>query len=266
MAFAAAPKLTRAGYLHPLIDGCPYEPTYQRKVRVIKGWRAEGATRSPPDLPPLDDPVAMVDWWQRVKVQTVPTDLLTARADEQTRRAAQNHAAGPTPASVAPGAPPAPGATPSPPPPAEPRRATVVNFDATAPMDIADAITFLQKTLGGLTADYRAALIDINASESTLTLRAGRVDKCLERLHQLEKTHTASQIANGDLIPRHAIRDELAPILETLAGSLRDELAAAFGLPRARLLTFTDHWFRHLRESDLTAAALPPLVPTESAA
>jgi hypothetical protein len=252
-------KRTRAGYLHPLNDGCPYEATYSRKVRVIKGWRADGAARTPPDLPPLDDPEAMVDWWQRVKVNTVPTALLTARADAIARRAASDPAQA-TPvyagATFAPPAGPAERAPRPDPAPASPR-ATITDFDSVEALDLPSAIIRQQRVLAVLQRDYESAICSPATDESTLTLRAGRVDKCLERLHQLQKTLTESQLKNGDLLPRGAVRDELAPLLENLAGSLINDLADRFGIDRARATDFVDNWFRHLRESRLCTETLP---------
>jgi hypothetical protein len=238
-------KRTRAGYLHPLIDGCPYEATYSRKVRVIKGWRADGAACTPPDLPPLDDPEAMVDWWQRVKVNTVPTALLTARADAISRR---------TPA-----APTAPALAALPPagPAVAQARATITDFESVEALDLPSAILRQQRVLSVLQRDYEHAICSPATDESTLTLRAGRVDKCLERLHQLQKTLTESQLKNGDLLPRGAVRDELAPLFENLAGSLITDLADRFGIDRARATEFVDNWFRHLRESRLCTETLP---------
>lgn len=252
-------KRTRAGYLHPLIDGCPYESTYQRKVRVIKGWRADGAARTPPDLPPLDDPEAMVDWWQRVKVNTVPTALLTARADAIARRApvATLPVAGPHSLS----APPLPAG-----PAVAQARATITDFESVEALDLPSAILRQQRVLNVLQRDYEAAICSPATDESTLTLRAGRVDKCLERLHQLQKTLTESQIKNGDLLPRGAVRDELAPLLENLAGSLITDLADRFGIDRARATEFVDNWFRHLRESRICTESVPSLQPPAVAA
>ena len=250
----APAKKTRAGYAHSLVSGCPYESTYRRKVRVIKGWRAEGAVRTPPDLPPLDDPAAMVEWWQRVKVQTVPTDLLASRSDYLSRLPAAIPAA--SLAGAAPADPRAP-AAPRAEPPANPR-AEITDFDGVEALDLPTAIIRQQRVLSVLQRDYERALCSPATDESTLTLRAGRVDKCLERLHQLQKTLTAEQIKNGDLIPRHALRDELAPLLDTLAASLVSELSDRFGTERARATGFVDLWFRHLRDSRLFTEALPP--------
>lgn len=44
-----------------------YAKTYQRDVRNLKRWIADGRKQTPPDLPPFDAPAQMAEWFRRVK-------------------------------------------------------------------------------------------------------------------------------------------------------------------------------------------------------
>lgn len=74
---AALPaKPTRSGYLHSLVDGCPYEKTYGATTRTLKLWRAAGRKIEPPEMPPLDEPWRMAAWYRRAMQRRVPPRLV----------------------------------------------------------------------------------------------------------------------------------------------------------------------------------------------
>lgn len=61
---AQARRLTVRSYSSPLQI---YADRYGYSLRAIKGWIAKGRALDPEDLPPLDDPVEMGVWWERMR-------------------------------------------------------------------------------------------------------------------------------------------------------------------------------------------------------
>jgi hypothetical protein len=55
-----------------------YASRYGASVRTIKRWVADGAAAD--DVCPLDEPVALRDWWGRRMKQRVPAEILAAAA------------------------------------------------------------------------------------------------------------------------------------------------------------------------------------------
>jgi hypothetical protein len=99
----ARPPTKKAGYQHPLAH---YVEIYDAAERTLKHWIAIGRQAQPePDLPPLDDPPRMKEWYARNKKNRVPDRLVQLAS-----HAARIEAAEPVTASVAPA--PAGGAAP----------------------------------------------------------------------------------------------------------------------------------------------------------
>lgn len=101
----AKPPTKKAGYQYPLAH---YVEIYGAAERTLKHWIALGRQAQPePDLPPLDDPAAMKDWYARNKKNRVP-DRLLALASSAARLASspdETPHASPPRSSAAPGAP-----------------------------------------------------------------------------------------------------------------------------------------------------------------
>jgi hypothetical protein len=71
----ARQPIARAGYQHPYAHYCEI---YQVAERTIKHWVGVGREATPEaDLPPLDDPPRMKDWYARRKKNRVPDRLVT---------------------------------------------------------------------------------------------------------------------------------------------------------------------------------------------
>lgn len=91
----AKPPTKKAGYQHPLAH---YVEIYDAAERTLKHWISIGRQAQPePDLPPLDAPERMKDWYARHKKNRVPDRLVQLAAT-----AAQLGSAAPTPRLVAP--------------------------------------------------------------------------------------------------------------------------------------------------------------------
>lgn len=74
----ARPPTKKAGYQHPLAH---YVEIYDAAERTLKHWIAIGRQAQPePDLPPLDDPPRMKEWYARNKKNRVPDRLVQLAA------------------------------------------------------------------------------------------------------------------------------------------------------------------------------------------
>lgn len=104
-----AKRVTSETYLHKLkhyvsilgIEG--KDPT-----KKLKRWIAAGRAKTPPDLPPFDDPPQMADWWRRCMEIRVPHYLLRFEQRGDTPPP-QEHEAPPPPPAANGGKPPPPG-------------------------------------------------------------------------------------------------------------------------------------------------------------
>jgi hypothetical protein len=247
---AVPAKRTRSGYLHPLVDGSLYEEIYGRKIRSVKGWLADGRAAKPaPDMPPLDDPVAMVEWWQRVKKNAVPACLLTARAAAREMSAGQEREAPPGGGENLSGTP--SGA-------ANAQRRGALNIDDYQPMSFADAVQRQGRYVAAAMAAYDAARASTETSSGELALLAKERDSALEALRKCQKDFDAAEIERGDRPHINDILTELAPLLAHMATAFVDLLSARVGLPRARARALADEWFAELRASRFGTEAIAP--------
>ena len=226
-------KPTRSGYRHPIVPGCPYEKTYNRKIRILKSWIAEG--RAANDPCPLDEPRQMVEWWQRHKKQVVPADLAAAAE----RAAISDETARPSP--DAPSVP----------------SVLSVDLSAVQGLDLAAAIESQQRQLAALNAQLDHALKQPHPDDSQLTRLSNRWDKCVERLRKLEDSINEQRIKSGELIAIVALREELLPIIETISTKFVEVLTDRVGLPRDQALAYADDCFRELHESRFSPHARP---------
>lgn len=72
-----------------------YANQYGYAVRNIKKWIGLGREKSPPDLPPLDQPEDMPAWWTRNMKQRVPPRLLLSKAKPEAKPSEQTKPAAP---------------------------------------------------------------------------------------------------------------------------------------------------------------------------
>jgi hypothetical protein len=241
---AASP---RAHYAAKLAD---YVPIYRRQLRVIKRWIEKGRAANPPELPPLDDPEAMLAWWPRNMEWKVPDDLLAAASAAKARRD--------PPASTPPAAS-APAVTDSAPAkiPATPLaagasttttpRTSMLLDDGTEAMTLAEAMPRLQRVLGHALRDYEAKAGDPNADEASVTLAANRLDRVIERHRKLETTLIESAQKRGELVSVLELRPQLGAIFARLSGNLVEHLMLTHGLDRATAVASVDTWYSQVR-------------------
>lgn len=104
---ATAPAArSRTGYLQPLAH---YTEIFERSVRLLKGWMADGRDADPPRMPPFDAPADMLSWWHAVKSNRPPDVLIRLAAAGHRHTTAPPDPAPPTslPSAATPSASPA---------------------------------------------------------------------------------------------------------------------------------------------------------------
>jgi len=245
-----APRHGRQLYARPLKD---YQVIYGTKLRQIKNWIAAGREKQPADLPPLDDPAALPAWWSRHYERTVPEKLIAASAKAQAgaqgpAATAQPHSPKNESPTAAPAGVPSPAGAPAPEPPRNPR-ATIEDFDKVTGLDLAAGVDRLKKALSVVVRDYEQALANADTDDATLSMRAARVDKCMERLRKMEGTLDEIRKSREELIDRAAAAEDLRRVHSAMATSLAGGIVDRFGLDRAAVLAFVDHWYGALRQS-----------------
>lgn len=168
-----------------------YFDTYETGDRGLKYWIRRGKLLN--DLPPLDDPPKMADWWRRCMPQQVPDKLL---AYEKPSR---------------PGAP-------------DPRSSSGGDRSPTAPrdfsevrsLDIAENVEALRQTHAINKKLLDEALAADPPNDNTTQLRQKNFERSFELLRKAESTLIELQRQRGNLVDVESVRTELAQFLESL--------------------------------------------------
>lgn len=231
----AKPPTKKAGYQHPLAH---YVEIYDAAERTLKHWIAIGRQAQPePDLPPLDDPPRMKDWYARNKKNRVPDRLVQLAAQASRLEAAPSS----TPAAVAPASAPACGhvttsaaasapasstSAGTPPAGAPPRPAT--GYAATL-----ERLRMAEAEAG----EKYTKLILEDGKEAEAEVARRKWESLTKQLRAYEKDATEVLSASGQLWPaaetRAAIFDVVAPLrdsIESLYSRIESKLET---LPRA---------------------------------
>lgn len=191
----------------------------------------------------------MIEWWLAHMRHAPPALLLelSGGASPSAQTARSKTVTRPSPTVTAPiSAPTTPADEPAAPP--APQR-TGIDIAAESGMDLA-AIVERQRQL--VAAAYRLnaeAIADPTVSEATLTFRQKRYADAVEQLRTVELALAKLQAATGELVPRDAIRADVAPLLAAMTDSLAAELAEKLGVARPLAVEFADNWFATLRAS-----------------
>lgn len=184
-------------YAQKLIE---YEAVYCKKVRAIKEWISTGKSQTPWDLPPLDDPAKMPEWWVRRMQQRVPDGINIAAANAR-------DAAGPPqpPENPPPSAGVAAGSSP-------PGDSGVRDFSNLETLDLRGAVQQLRKSLAITHRLHHEALIGQESNgvpdEGLIRARQNAYTDVFDLLRKAENDLVKWERERGGLIARDEVRGE----------------------------------------------------------
>lgn len=164
-----------------------FVPTYGRSVRQMKRWIATGRAAKKPELPPLERPDLMRDWWTRHMTQRCPAKIVQAAID-----VARNPT---TPAE--------PGASGS-----AGKSIDVKQLEMVSGQAVLQANRFLAATANALEAAY------LDGNDAEIDRLQKRWDKALNAVRLAESSERAARKQDGDLIPKAVLFPELSTYLE----------------------------------------------------
>lgn len=185
----------RARYQHRLEH---YREIYHASLRTLKRWVATGRATDPPELPPLDEPSAMLAWWTKHR----PRYRAPARILQLAKIPSSQLGAG---------------------------------FDSAIDVsalgsEIVDAVRqaheFLMAAKQHLAEAYKAG------NESRIEICQRRWLKALRALKEAEQAAREDKKAAGDLIPKAELLpalSELIEILRHMRSTMRRRIAARLG-------------------------------------
>lgn len=255
----AEARKRKSGYEHELSH---YTALYETSLRGIHTWLAKGRAIDPPDLPPLDDPAALLLWWPRHMRHRPPARLL--HAAKRAGDAGKNRDSLAAPVAVYPGMAAAePVAAAAMPAIASPAMPPALDLPAegadTSVEDLRRAIRFEEDALKRLQARYASFSSALNPDENELSLLETRIQACFKNITECRRRLTDDQLKRRELIALADIRAELAPLLSRMHGALVNDLVAHLSITRPAATDFADHWFATLRETRFyTHVTAPP--------
>ena len=170
----------RARYQHPLRD---YETVFSVKERQLKRWIEIGRRATPVELPPLDDPPLMRDWWVKFMRQRVPQRLLQLAVDAA--KSASNPATGDF-------------------------RAASINVKT---LDVTSLNT-LHQARGYLVAvDQKLSVACEAGNEDDIRRWQGPWERAMEAVRKAEAADLLRQKSAGEMLSKAEVLEELANFL-----------------------------------------------------
>jgi hypothetical protein len=199
------PFSDRAEYVHRLTH---YEKIFKRSVRQIKRWIKAGRLAKPPELPPLDEPGKMLDWWHRMvaaeQLTQSPPPVLEQFAIEAAKL-------GPSSGAGA----------------GELGAIDISKLETVQGIELKQAYSFLAATGMQLETAYA------NANDALITRIQKRWKDALDAVRMAEDSQRKAQKATGELLARPEVISELLVLIETLASMQRTmsrRIRARFGV------------------------------------
>ncbi len=190
----------RTGLRHDLQH---YADLYGTPLATIKRWRKIGLSANPKSPPPLDDPVAMPDWYAAHHTWKVPDRLLAAASAAQAARA-------PVPAAHSAQVPESP-AAPAPPAPASSESALLLTDMALAEdEEVLQAERILKATI--------TRMEEIFARGDNVAQAMRNYTAAQDVLTGARRAAIARRKAAGEFVPIAAVKSDLS----RLAQDLRD--------------------------------------------
>lgn len=224
-----------------------YEAVYQKKERTLLWWVAQGrAAKGGPDLPPLDAPDKMPEWWGRVMKQRCPDVVLSAATVATSTTRSAQAATSSAPALVA---------LPSP--------GTSSSSGSSHPGN------GFEDTLRDLRAQLGIAYRELQRLQAAPAQDPSAIEQARRRWIQLQEAAQKAEARapdllerQGKLIDRDTLANELAPMLAAVAQGIRSmrrrlqpKLARAVDDVEAESIwqNGTDELFEDLRRSGYAA-------------
>lgn len=230
-------RLTSEAYPHTRVH---YAGIYGYNEHNIKKWIGLGRKIKPFDLPPLDEPRAMIEWWERMRI----AGLLKQKVPPRLRAAAGQVPSVPSSAPL-----PAPSSPSGHHPPAN-------------VLDLPEGSGFAAE-LERIKAQARRAAGKLAEAEKTndpvqIKQAEDAYDRTLERLREYERD--AGKILSRDLVNADDYDNLVAEKLEIMKRTLRSlpvRIATLVALPPEWLQKFNEAYqsqldkvFEHLSETD----------------
>lgn len=178
-----------------------YHATYETGERGLKYWIKRGKLMG--DLPPLDEPEKMADWWRRCMPQQVPDKLL---AYELPSSSAPDPLAGSS----------EPGAIAKAGEPSGTSSGTARDFSKIESLDIAGNVEALRRTHAINKKLLDEALSADPPNDNQAQLRQKNFERSFELLRKAESTLIELQKQRGNLIDKEAALSELSQFMEAL--------------------------------------------------
>lgn len=263
-SFSLEPSTARGGRPKLYAQALPhYVPIYSTELRQIKNWLKLGRGLTPPELPPLDQPQAMMAWWAKAYPnRSVPEKIHQAATKAKHEALGVGAVVTPknstkqTSEQKTPG-----GETTTPPTPPEPTRTKIDNFDAVDEMDLPAAVARQKRILAVTMKRLEEAMSSDVANDSLEALLSRRVAVCMESLRKLEGTLDELRKSREELIDRATAGEELRRIHTAMSSSTESRIVDELGVDRTRARAFVDSLFALFRTSRFFSDTVPALSP-----
>jgi hypothetical protein len=210
--------MARAQYKKPLREYCAI---YDTRERQLKRWIATGKAADPaPDLPPLDDPPAMVTWWERRMAVRVPSKILALVVEAGLKPSEENDSG---------------------------ESIDVDSLDITNLDSLRQARRYLAAVDQKLSAAYRSG------SESQIRRWQKPFNEAFASVQKAESAQRDALKIAGELIPKDELLRELSTLLELLRqmrSTMRRRIAARLGDLSPELLERIGAVVDHEREGE----------------
>lgn len=167
-----------------------YFGAFETGDRGLKYWIRRGKLLN--DLPPLDEPEKMADWWRRCMPQQVPDKLLAYEKPPSVDTLASSGE------------------------PDGDRSSTPRDFSAVKSLDIAENVEALRQTHAINKQLLDEALRADPPDDNRAQLRQKNFERSFELLRKAESSLIELQRQRGNLVDIESVRSELAQFLESL--------------------------------------------------
>jgi hypothetical protein len=178
-----------------------YVAVYGKQVRTIKWWVAQGkAVAGGVDLPPLDSPVEMPEWWARVMTQSCPKSILDAARAAAKPQAGVQGVERPVPA---------------------PAMKRAVEFEPPVITSQEENLTHLKGQLARVRLELLEAQTAVPVDQALIETKERKWRELRTEVDEAEAAVFKLKKLRGNLVDLEAVEAALMPKLATLADTMR---------------------------------------------